>query len=333
MDRNSSAVSLDFVFVGTLGIIAAVSVFITPSMTGPLRAASTLVFVLFAPGYAIVAALFPGRKTNAGVEDGPIEPEPDQGIAKRGGIDGLERIVFSVGISATVTVLVGVGLGTVTDGINPQNVLTAVLFITAVALIPAVVQRRQLAPAASPMAGLTPALEVVRAELFDTSNKPKLVFNLLVIVVVLGALGSITYGYDSDDDGLTEFYIMAENTDGEMTLGNYSETIALGEEREFTAVIDNQENDQVDYTLVVIIREEFESNGTVVIAGDRRLLTEEIPVSDGESERLSHTLSLSTERSVDRIRLTYLLYTDGVPETPSRENAYRELHLWLTVSE
>jgi uncharacterized membrane protein len=207
------------------------------------------------------------------------------------------------------------------------------LLITVVALVPAIVQRRRLAPAASPMAGLDPTLGVVSAELFDTSNKPKLLFNLLAIVVVLGALGSVTYGYVDDDDGLTEFYVMAENADGQMVLGNYSETIAPGDEREFAAVVDNQENEQVDYTLVVMVREEIRSDGEVVSVDDRRLLTEEVPVADGESERVSHTLSLSTERSVDRVRLTYLLYTDGVPENPSRENAYRELHLWLTVSE
>jgi len=33
------------------------------------------------------------------------------------------------------------------------------------------------------------------------------------------------------------------------------------------------------------------------------------------------------------LRLTYLLCTDEVPAEPSIESAYREVHLWVNVSE
>jgi hypothetical protein len=35
----------------------------------------------------------------------------------------------------------------------------------------------------------------------------------------------------------------------------------------------------------------------------------------------------------ERLRLTYLLYRGAPPQTPTTDNAYRELHLWVNVTQ
>ncbi|MCK4222104.1 MAG: DUF1616 domain-containing protein, partial [Dehalococcoidia bacterium] len=53
--------------------------------TGPLRIVLGLPFLLFSPGYALIAALFP----------------------KKGSLDGIERIALSFGLSIAVVPLIG----------------------------------------------------------------------------------------------------------------------------------------------------------------------------------------------------------------------------------
>lgn len=45
------------------------------------------------------------------------------------------------------------------------------------------------------------------------------------------------------------------------------------------------------------------------------------------TERLTVTPSIQG----DDVRLTILLYADSVPENPSRDTAYRSVHVWMDV--
>ena len=68
----------------TVAMLAAVSL---PGVREtPLRIVLGVPFTLFAPGYAIVAALFP-------------EAEDSRSEAGDGGVDGLERVAYSIGVS------------------------------------------------------------------------------------------------------------------------------------------------------------------------------------------------------------------------------------------
>ncbi|WP_246988342.1 DUF1616 domain-containing protein [Halorientalis marina] len=54
---------------------------------------------------------------------------------------------------------------------------------------------------------------------------------------------------------------------------------------------------------------------------------------------LAHTDSCQREYAVQptmpgqRLRLAFLLYRGSVPAAPSVENAYREIHLWINVTD
>jgi len=42
---------------------------------------------------------------------------------------------------------------------------------------------------------------------------------------------------------------------------------------------------------------------------------------------------LEPTRTGEELRVQYLLYAGEAPETPTRENSYRDLHLWIDVVE
>jgi uncharacterized membrane protein len=317
VSSDQPRVPLDFLFVVGTALIAATSVFTSLFPTDVPRAASTLVFAFFAPGYAITAALFPVH-------------EPDTTSGQRG-ISGIERIVLSISLSVLTTGLVGVALGWFEGGIRAMPVLLVLFVVTAIALIPALIFRLRLAPSKSPMQPALVAFASVRPERFDSSDRMVLLMNVLTVIMILAALGSLSYGFVSDDTGFTEFYLLSNDEDGDAELGNYPSTLVTDRPETFIITIDNHETERVEYSLVVLVRTEVTSDGDTVVSTERRLSTQTVTLRSNESVQVPHTFS--TNLTNGRVRLTYLLYEGAPPSDPSIDNAYRELHLWLPVME
>src|SRR3989304_3963528 len=101
-----------------LVVIAVLSLLLLPlvSLTdGAPRIALGLAFVLFFPGYALMAALFP----------------------KKEDLDGIERLALSFGLSLAVVPLMGLGLNYTPWGIRLYPILISInlfiLFMVAIA--------------------------------------------------------------------------------------------------------------------------------------------------------------------------------------------------------
>lgn len=58
--------------------------------------------------------------------------------------------------------------------------------------------------------------------------------------------------------------------------------------------------------------------------------TEQTELAD-ETSIWAQELAVSDELTGDDLRLVFLLYDGPVPDTPTRENAYRSVHLWVDV--
>src|SRR3990170_4528829 len=102
---------LDLVLV-TLCSLALLAVVAAMPSLGPLRIILGLPFVLFLPGYALMAALFP-RKDD---------------------VDAIERIAISLGLSIAVVPLIGLALNYSPWGVRFDPVLVAsALFIVSTA--------------------------------------------------------------------------------------------------------------------------------------------------------------------------------------------------------
>jgi len=98
-----------------LGIIALCLLLIPLVLltSGPVRIALGLALVLFFPGYALVAALFPRRRD----------------------LELVERIALSFGGSLAIVPLIGLGLNYTPWGIRLDSVLTSLLVFTIMAAV------------------------------------------------------------------------------------------------------------------------------------------------------------------------------------------------------
>jgi uncharacterized membrane protein len=57
--------------------------------------------------------------------------------------------------------------------------------------------------------------------------------------------------------------------------------------------------------------------------------TSTIPPGETQRERVT----IEPTMTGDDLRLSFLLYHSNVPEEPTQESAYRNLHLWISVAD
>lgn len=149
----------------------------------PLRVILGLPFVLFFPGYTLIAALFP-RKDD---------------------LDGIERVALSFGLSIAVVPLIGLGLNYTPWGIRLYPIyISLVIFITAMSVI-AGYRRRKLRREDR----FKLIFEISFPEWGKLSRLDK-VLSVALVAAILFAVGSIIYVVTTPKVGekFTEFYIL-----------------------------------------------------------------------------------------------------------------------------
>jgi uncharacterized membrane protein len=314
----------------------------------PLRVLFGLAFVLVCPGYALVAALFPEAGGATGSREGPdpragtdaTEPRADGAVtadrtARRNvsGIDGIERVALSIGLSVAIVPLAGLVLNFTPLGIRlvPIVLVLSVLTLGLVAL--AARRRWRLPPGERFRVPYREWAANARSELLRPATRADAALNVLLVVSLLLATTSVGYALfvPSDGEQFTEFYLLTENDSGGLVAADYPQNFTQGEGKPLVVGISNNEGESIEYTTVVVLqRVERGPNNTTTVVEERELRRFSARVGPNETWRQSHTLTPTM--SGDRLRVAYLLYRGSAPEDPSVENAYRELHLWVNVS-
>ena len=351
----------------TLALVVAVNlaVFLPLVRETPLRIVLGLPFVLFVPGYAFIAALFPEAgesptaEESAGLSadqespadgDETAESEPSEGIetVRDRGIDGIERVALSFGLSIAIVPLLGLVLNFTPWGIRLVPIMVATSGFTVCATWVAARRRWTLPPEERFRVPYGAWVESGRSELFEPDSRTDVVLNVLLVLSILLAVSSVTYAVAVPKQGetFTEFYMLTEDEDGELVATDYPTEFVAGEGQELVVGVGNQEHEPVEYTVVVQLhRVEFEtedgetpenvSNGTANVTAVRVVETEEL---QGFEAQLDHNETLQRPYTVrptmtgENMRLTFLLYRDSPPANPTVDNAYRELHLWVDVT-
>lgn len=313
----------------------------------PLRIGLGMVFVLFFPGYALVAILFP----EAG--ESPIdtangdqrldreasvhgERSPAIGIfvnrMNRTRIDSLERVALSFGLSIAVVPLIALGLELLSLGIRGTYIIPAVAVFTLVCTAIAVPRRWNTSPEARFAVPFRRWMRTARVSIFDPDDRAAAVLNVALALSILLALGSIGYAVTAPPEGeqFTEFSVLTED-DGELVADGYPEEMARGESANIVVGISNNEYSDEEYTVVVQLQK-LESNRDEARVLERDELDRfSLAVEHNETRYREHTLS-PTMVGKD-MRVMYLLYKGDAPAEPTKENSYRSLHIWIDVED
>jgi uncharacterized membrane protein len=288
----------------------------------PLRILFGLPFVLFVPGYAFVAALFPERGS---------APDGEEDASEDRGIDPIERVALAFGLSIAIVPLLGLVLNFTPWGIRLIPIVLTVGGFTVGCAIVAAVRRWVLEPEERFSVPYRSWVASVRAELFEPDDRTDAVLNVALALALLLALGSVGFAVAVPQDGerFTEFYLLTEQEDGELVADDYPEEFIQGEPQPLIVGIENNEHETVDYTVVVQL-ERVEGDGEESEVVERDEL-DRFEATLEHDETLHEEYSVAPTMAGEDLRLSFLLYDEEVPEEPTRENAYRDLHLWIDV--
>jgi uncharacterized membrane protein len=224
-----------------------------------------LIFVLFFPGYTLVAALFP----------------------KRDDLDGVQRLALSFGLSIAVVPLIGLVLNYTPRGIGLYQVLVSVLVFIIVAAGVAWYRRRRL----SQEQRFEPQFRLRLSDFWGHRNLWDRVLIGLLVVVIIGAIGTLVYVAQPPkvEERFTEFYIFGPEGKTE----NYPDVLVLGEETRVTIGIVNREQEITDYNVKIIINGQRVGEVGVITLAHEKKWEQEVnfaPIEVGEKQRVEFEL-------------------------------------------
>jgi len=302
----------DLIAVAAFTVATLACVYVPVLNESFLRILFGAAMVLFIPGYALIAALFPAR----------------------GDLDGIERVALSFGLSIAVVPLVGLALNYTPWGIRLDPILASLTVFT-LAMATAAWYRRLLLPAGDRFA--VPAREMLGAawtELYDP-GAPRLdrALSVVLVVSIVAAVATTAYviAVPKEGEHFTEFYILGPGGKA----ADYPADFAAGSTQSLIIGVGNHEYREVPYTIEVFaLNQTFDpaTNTSTIHAAlplDRFTLT----VPHNETRELPREFSVP---SADYNRIEFLLFNETVPGPAvtgkDRINAsYRDLHLWVRI--
>lgn len=212
----------DLLLIGTLALLLIVVVALFPS--NALRAVLGLPFILFFPGYVVVAALFP----------------------RIGEIGPAVRMALSFGLSVALAALVGLVLNYTSWGVSLYPMLASLTVVIVAGSGVACYRRLRLAPADR----FAATVHVPRLGWWGLARLDRAA-SIALAVSVVAVAGAVAYLVAVPTPGATstEFYVLG--LEGEV--GAYPETVALGDEASVTVGIVNHEGAMVHYLVEVYV--------------------------------------------------------------------------------
>ena len=267
---------------------------LTPFLSdSPIRTVLGLPMVLFLPGYALIAALFPGKDD----------------------LDGIERVALSFGLSIAVVPLIGLGLNYTPWGIRLVPILVFLTNFTILMSIVAVYRREALGSEAFSV----PFSEMYRSVVAEISEKPESrldrILTIILVISILASVMTLVYVVVTPKQGekFTEFYILGP----QRMADNYKTQLELGESVDVIIGIVNHEYSVVNYSIVIQL-----NNETI----DTPLSLNHIALAHNVT--WEKPVSFVPGVTGEDMKLQYLLYRDDNMTEP-----YRDLHLWINVTE
>jgi len=284
----------DLLLVAGLVILTDIFVLI-PVLSGSfIRTALGLFMILFLPGYALIAMLFP----------------------EKGGLEGMERIALSVAMSVSIVPLIGLALSYTPWGIKEVPLLISLSALTLL-MSTAAYARRNYLPADRtfevPFRVL--ALTLRSGVMGKTESKTEktlrivLAFSFLILI----STGAYAILVPQEREPFTEFYILG--TSG--MANNYTTDYIQGESGTYIIGITNNEHRTMDYTMEVRLE-----NKSVPLPENLQ------HIRLAHNTTLEEPLEITPSIEGENMKLEFLLFNETEKNVP-----YKDLRLWINVGE
>ncbi|TMS42245.1 MAG: DUF1616 domain-containing protein [Methanobacterium sp.] len=223
---------LDIILVVILTLLCALFVLEPTLNKTVVRTVLGLLLVLFFPGYALIASLFP----------------------KKDDLDSIERITLSFGLSIAITPLLGLVLNYTPWGIRLDQILISLTGITLLLCAVAIIRRRRIPEENLFLVDFEGFFRRFDTDFKDQSKTNKILSTVLILSIIFAI---ITTAYiivtPKEGESFTEFYILGPGGKA----SDYPTNLTSGQEGNVIIGIDNHENKNTTYHLIVT------SNNTV----------------------------------------------------------------------
>jgi uncharacterized membrane protein len=299
-------------------------------VTGQLRIIFGLPIILFIPGWVLVYALFPTKKTEKG-------------------IDNVERIALSFGLSIAIVPLIGLVLNYTPWVINTIPIILCLsLFIFLFGLFAIYRWYNKK--------------EDIRYILTIDINFPKgktkidSSLNIIIIILIVISLSLLVYAIISPKEGekFTEFYLLGPNRIAD----DYPSYLLTGENAEVIIGVVNHEYKPIDYTVEIwlsnqstiynnISKENFSVYNNLWFLDKINVKLDHVPI-DLEKKWMpqweyNYTINITKKGS---FKLVFLLYTSPTISylknydynklakdkvDSEHTTSYRSTHIWVNV--
>ncbi len=277
-----------------------------------LRILFGIPMILFIPGYALIAALFPGAQD----------------------IDGIERTALSFGLSIAIVPLTGLVLNYTPWGIRLDPVIISLSILTIGLCLTAQYRRARLVPEKRFVLPLDPVRQSIGSEFFprETSRFERIVSVLLLIAIVAAVVTTIyVIVVPKEGEKFTEFFILGEKGKA----ADYPSRLLVGDNASLFIGIGNHEYRNLTYTVeTYLVNMSFDekTNTSSLLAMDR-LDRFTVPLPHNQTSTLPYTF-IPERTGYNRIE--FLLFNESVPDESVRgmdriNQSYRDLNLWVTI--
>jgi uncharacterized membrane protein len=257
-------------------------------------------FLLFLPGYALVSALWPQKS----IEDDEISEESEK--PERDGVSDLERIALSLGLSIALVALTGLGLNYTPWGITLNSTIIGLCCVILILIGTAWIRREKL----SHEERFTIRFDYAPIKINELASTEIVMVALIIISILIGVTIFAYIAMNPPQERFTELYIL----DADGTTENYPDNLTVDEEGVIFIGVVCHEHLTTDYTVIVELFYEDESNETL----------DEYSVSLEDEEEWSQRFSFSLN-ATGTYKLEVQLYK-GAGEEPYLTN-----HLWIEV--
>ena len=227
---------------------------------GSLRVAISVLFMLFIPGYSVIAALFPANNISTST-----------------------RALFSFGIGIPVISLIGLGANYAPWGITVASTTASLLVFSIFCIAISAVRRRTLPErerfAVSITSVVTPLLNARESIFPQSESRLDRTLTLVFVASILIATSALAYAevFPQHAETLTEFYLLGP--DGKAD--NYHTQFVLGTAKPVTVGVTNREQQQETYELRVTLNDSAQTT---------TLYREQISLNDGQTWQKSINL-------------------------------------------